>query len=985
MADYKVEGELKLNSGNFISSANAASASLNNLNGAATQTGGAMERYLKRGAIAAATAITALAGAGIKAASDYQQAEIAFGTMLGSAEKATAFLQEMRDFAAKTPFELPDLLTGARRLMAMGFAAEEIKPMLTAVGDAAAGLGVGAEGVNRITLALGQMKAKGKVSGEEMRQLAEAGIPAWKYLAEATGMTTAEVMKLGEQGAIPAEQAIQVLIKGMSDGIGTARGFGGMMEMQANTMAGLMSTFKDTVRNAFVDGFQKYMPMIGETFTKLITLAEPAVNGVISFMALLIETVTNIAGAFGTVFAIPIKTIVLPAIKLFGGALVVVLTVIKEVMGFIKEQKTLFKVLGGIVTALAISYGALIVATKIQNVVYAIQNALAKKDIIMKGIQAAVTSKLTKAQRMLNLMMALNPIGLIVAGVTLLVAGFALLWKHSESFRKIVIAVGKAGITAFAFIIKMVGFLVTSLIKLATGPLRLVLKALDAMGVDAAGKALDGMNGMIESTGKFFTDSAERVEGFKAALDKLNKTEVKPVEEKIVKPKKKKKGEDIDLDLGGGKGDPKVVKAFKTQFDAITNQLKDANAALEDAIKSRQGAIAKFMDIMSEPFGTKSTLEKAISSGESTVDSIIGMYDTLVDGIENRFQGIKSAKKDELISYLTDQTAALVKLAGKREQAAKVLDAAQRNLEDVISRADEFRGSVTGSLKDFGLALADLSKSDAEATVNVIKTASGFMITQMSQGSKGVDSITAQLKDRLKTITEFSANIKKLLATGVNKAYVQQLLAAGPEAAGATASLLASAGVDQINEINGLYGEITSVSDSFGEEMRKSFYGNMISMSQAFVDGAKAEQDSIVAQMNTIRLAIQTELAPLTDLGKNLGEDLAAGLAKALKDKQEALVKQATALGVAVAGALEASLAATGLIKVATTSNPAVQPRSNNPNLVAPQFEASGGSTGDTIILQNGAVRIEVPVGFTAQQMQDLFTKAMVDSLKGRR
>jgi hypothetical protein len=334
---------------------------------------------------------------------------------------------------------------------------------------------------------------------------------------------------------------------------------------------------------------------------------------------------------------------------------------------------------------------------------------------------------------------------------------------------------------------------------------------------------------------------------------------------------------------------------------------------------------------------------------------------------------------------LTDQTAALVKLAGKREQAAKVLEAAQKNLEDVISKADEFKGSVTGSLKDFGLALADLSKSDAEATINVIKTASGFMITQMTQGSKGVDSITAQLKDRLKTITEFSANIKKLLATGVNKAYVQQLLSAGPEAAGATASLLASAGADQINEINTLYGDITSVSDSFGEEMRQSFYGNMISMSQAFVDGAKAEQDSIVAQMNTIRLAIEAELKPLTDLGAKLGDDLATGLATALKNKQDALVKQATALGVAVAGALEASLAATGLISVATTSKPSVQPQSNNPNLVAPKFDASGGSTGDTIILQNGAVKIEVPAGFTPQQMQDLFTKALTDSLKGRR
>ena len=120
---------MTLETGSFISSAQAASNSLNGLN-TSTKTTSAGMRMLKRGVMAAGVALGGLAAAGIKAASDYQQANIAFTTMLGSAEKSTAFLQEMRDFAAKTPFELPDLLTGARRLMAMGFAAEEVKPML---------------------------------------------------------------------------------------------------------------------------------------------------------------------------------------------------------------------------------------------------------------------------------------------------------------------------------------------------------------------------------------------------------------------------------------------------------------------------------------------------------------------------------------------------------------------------------------------------------------------------------------------------------------------------------------------------------------------------------------------------------------------------------------------------------------------------------------------------------------------------------------
>jgi len=84
-----------------------------------------------------------------------QTAQIGFTTLLGSAEKAQAFLDEMASFAAKTPFEYPDLLEASKRMLAYGFAAENVLPTLRAVGDAAAALGAGNEGINRITLALG--------------------------------------------------------------------------------------------------------------------------------------------------------------------------------------------------------------------------------------------------------------------------------------------------------------------------------------------------------------------------------------------------------------------------------------------------------------------------------------------------------------------------------------------------------------------------------------------------------------------------------------------------------------------------------------------------------------------------------------------------------------------------------------------------------------------------------------------------------------
>lgn len=168
-----------------------------------------------------------------------EQSKVAFTTMLGSAQKAGKYLDELQQFAAHTPFEFAELQDAARRMMAFGFEAKRVIPMLTDIGDAAAGLGLGADGVNRITLALGQMQAKSRVSAQEMMQLTEAGIPAWRYLAEAMGKTTSQVMKLSEQGLIPAGDAIQYILAGMRED------FGGLMAEQAKTANGQISNLKD--------------------------------------------------------------------------------------------------------------------------------------------------------------------------------------------------------------------------------------------------------------------------------------------------------------------------------------------------------------------------------------------------------------------------------------------------------------------------------------------------------------------------------------------------------------------------------------------------------------------------------------------------------------------------------------------------------------------------------------------------------------------
>lgn len=145
----------------------------------------------------------------------------------------------MQDFAAKTPFEFSQVSQAAQKFIAFGFSAEQVIPTLTAVGDAAAGVGLGAEGINRITLALGQMAAKSKVQAGEMMQLTETGIPAWKMLADQIGVSVPEAMSMVSKGAIDAATGITALVSGME------QSFGGMMDQQSQTISGTWSTLMD--------------------------------------------------------------------------------------------------------------------------------------------------------------------------------------------------------------------------------------------------------------------------------------------------------------------------------------------------------------------------------------------------------------------------------------------------------------------------------------------------------------------------------------------------------------------------------------------------------------------------------------------------------------------------------------------------------------------------------------------------------------------
>jgi tape measure domain-containing protein len=175
---------------------------------------------------------------------EMEQYTTSLEVMLGSAEKASAMIAEMREFAAKTPLTLDNVISSGTMLMSYGVDESNLIGTMTKLGDLASG---NAEKMDRITLAYGQMLAKGKVTGEELRQMAEAGVPLQTALAESIGVTGEEFSKMVSKGEVGID-ALNKAITELTTGDGK---FAGMMEKQSQTMQGMLSTMQDNITEFF--------------------------------------------------------------------------------------------------------------------------------------------------------------------------------------------------------------------------------------------------------------------------------------------------------------------------------------------------------------------------------------------------------------------------------------------------------------------------------------------------------------------------------------------------------------------------------------------------------------------------------------------------------------------------------------------------------------------------------------------------------------
>lgn len=203
-------------------------------------------------AVGTATAKTAIEFLSLK-----EQTKTAFQVLLGSGEKAEKMLKDLHVFAKTTPFSYQTYLQAGKTLVAMGVAAEDCIPYLDGITNAAIATGVGQQGIDRISQALGRMQSSGKVTLETLNILTYSGIPAVKILANQYGVTTEEMFKMISKSEILADVALPKLIKGMNEGTNGAAGmtaaYGGLAKEMKGTLMGAFDKLRSKFRDMSVD------------------------------------------------------------------------------------------------------------------------------------------------------------------------------------------------------------------------------------------------------------------------------------------------------------------------------------------------------------------------------------------------------------------------------------------------------------------------------------------------------------------------------------------------------------------------------------------------------------------------------------------------------------------------------------------------------------------------------------------------------------
>jgi hypothetical protein len=433
------------------------------------------------------------------------------------------------------------------------------------------------------------------------------------------------------------------------------------------------------------------------------------------------------------------------------------------------------------------------------------------------GLYTLAINASTIATKAWTLVTKANPIGLIITAVALLSAGMVMLWNKSETARKIMIEIGKAGVMAISFIIKMVGELVTGMMKLVTGPMRLLLKGLSLLGVKEAGTALKEINNIIDTTGKFFDDAAKKVEGLTAKLDALGKA--KPVVEKAT-TQAKTNADTVVSNAKSGLSDEekkkidkekKRLEAEKKKLDGYKKDVADIYKDINEVIADAQDAAKEVLETRNEQmFNAHKNYDERVADlkdrANETRANAQARYDEIsADALKDRGQ-----KEKEILKDFADQ-----KLKIESDYASKTAEISENYSSKVFELMREAEENKTKLIEDAATKRESITQQSMDRLRSAFASKTGFNIGEaFSGGAQSVDKILQNLQKKIKDAKTLQANAAALAGMGYSQTFIEQVVSQGPEAGNKIAEALKKGTPESTREMQKLFGEIGDISEN---------------------------------------------------------------------------------------------------------------------------------------------------------------------------
>lgn len=237
-----------------------------------------------------------IAQAGIEFNAKMEKYQTAFTTLIGDADAAAAAIEQIREDAAKTPFDVDSLTAANQALLATGMSAGDARNDVLNLANAIAATGGGSAELSRMAANMQQIRNTGKATAMDIRQFANAGINIYGLLADSMGITAAEAAELD----VTYEQLTEAFAHAAEEG-GI---YAGAMEAQSQTFLGQMSTIKDNAtqlagtltQDLFGALSENVLPQVQEWVSTLLEAAQE--NGISGAISAAKEILSNLVNSF---------------------------------------------------------------------------------------------------------------------------------------------------------------------------------------------------------------------------------------------------------------------------------------------------------------------------------------------------------------------------------------------------------------------------------------------------------------------------------------------------------------------------------------------------------------------------------------------------------------------------------------------------------------------------------------------------------------